>query len=51
MEDSDDLGTYNGDVGHDMWVDFDNFVNTGDPDVFGEGCPDDFDDAAVDDWA
>lgn len=32
--DYDDLDTYNGDPAHDMWVDFDNFENTGIPDVF-----------------
>lgn len=26
--------TYNGDTEHDMWVDFDNYENTGEPDVF-----------------
>lgn len=30
----DDLDTYNGDTEHDMWVDFDNYENTGTPDVF-----------------
>ena len=33
MED-DDLGTYNGDAEHDMWVDYGNYLNTGTPDVF-----------------
>ena len=32
----DDLDTYNGDRGHDMWVYFDNYENTGTPDVFDE---------------
>ena len=27
----DDLYTYNGDTEHDMWVDFDNYENTGPP--------------------
>lgn len=36
MEEYDDLGTYNGDTEHDMWVDFDNYENTGIPDVFDE---------------
>lgn len=30
----DDINTYNGDSVHDMWVDFDNYENTGYPDVF-----------------
>lgn len=29
MEDYDDLGSYNGDVEHDMWVDYDYYKNTG----------------------
>lgn len=33
---SDDLDTYNGDTDHDMWVDFDNIENTGEPVVFDE---------------
>lgn len=36
MEDYDDLGSYIGDVEHDMWVDYDHYQNTGDPDVFDE---------------
>lgn len=45
MDEYDDLDTYNGDAVHDMWVDFDNYVNdlplsqkenTGTPDVFDE---------------
>ena len=31
MEDYDDLGSYNGDVEHDMWVDYDHYQNTGNP--------------------
>ncbi len=34
MNTYDDLDTYNGDTEHDMWVDFDNFENTGLPDAF-----------------
>lgn len=30
----DDLGTYNGEAEHDMWVDYDRYVNTGEPDYF-----------------
>ena len=36
MDDYDDLGSYNGDVEHDMWVDYDQYRNTGEPDVFDE---------------
>ena len=36
MDDYDDLGSYNGDVEHDMWVDQDHYQNTGEPDVFDE---------------
>lgn len=38
MDEYDDLGTYNGDTEHDMWVDFDNYENTGTPDVFFAGA-------------
>ena len=36
MEDYDDLGSNNGNVEHDMWVDYDHYQNTGNPDVFDE---------------
>lgn len=36
MEDYDDLGSYNGDVEHDMWVDYDYYKNTGELDMFDE---------------
>ena len=36
MNDHEYLDTYNGETGQDMWVDFDNFENTGSPDVFDE---------------
>lgn len=36
MDEYDDLATYNGDSEHDMWVDFDNYLNTGTPDVFSD---------------
>ena len=36
MDDYDDFGSYNGDVEHDMWVDYDHYRNTGEPDVFDE---------------
>lgn len=49
MDDYEDLDTYNGDVVHDMWVDFDNYENTGSPDVFDEPDLDDFVDT-LDDW-
>lgn len=29
MDEYDDFGTYNGDTEHNMWVDFDNYENTG----------------------
>lgn len=49
MEEYDDLGAYNGDVEHDMWVDYDHYKNTGEPDVFDENAFDqDFDEP--DDW-
>lgn len=41
---ADDLSFYDGDVEHDMWVDFDNYENTGSPDVFDEDNEDDFED-------
>ena len=33
MGELNDLDTYNGDTEHDMWVDFDNYKNNGNPDV------------------
>ena len=30
------LAPNTGDVGHDMWVDYDHYQNTGEPDVFDE---------------
>ena len=36
MDDYNDLGSYTGAVEHDMWVDYDHYQNTGDPDVFNE---------------
>lgn len=36
MEDYDDLGSYNGDVEHDMWVDYDHYRNTGELNMFVE---------------
>ena len=44
MDDFDDFGSYNGDVEHDLWVDYDHYRNTGQPDVF-----DDYIDESVDD--
>ena len=38
----DDLDTYNGDTEPDMWVDFDNYENTGAPNVFAEPDIDNF---------
>lgn len=34
MDEYEDLDTYNGDSEHDMWVDFDNYENTGTPGIF-----------------
>lgn len=42
MNEFEDLETYNGDTEHDMWVDFDNYVNTGNPDVLGKDNLDEF---------
>lgn len=52
MENYDDLGTYIGNTEHDMWVDFDNYENTGSPDVFVEADEADMDDYIdnLDDW-
>lgn len=36
MSEYDHLDTYNGDAVHNMWVDFDSYENTGNPDVFDE---------------
>lgn len=47
--DYNDLDAYNGDTEHDMWVDFDNFKNTGEPDVFDEPDLDNFIDN-LNDW-
>ena len=30
------LALNTGDVGHDIWVDYDHYQNTGDPDVFAQ---------------
>ena len=49
MEDYDDLGSYNGDVEHDMWVDHDHYQNTGKPDVFDEEDIDEIVDV-LNDW-
>ena len=42
MTNYEDLDAYNGDAEHDMWVDFDNYENTGIPDVFDESDIDKF---------
>lgn len=49
MEELDDLDTYNGDTEHEMWVDFDNFENTGSPDFFDAPDIDNFIDN-LNDW-
>lgn len=49
MDELDDLGTYTGDTEHGMWVDFDHYENTGNPDVFDEDNLDDYVDN-LNDW-
>lgn len=49
MEEYDDLDTYNGDTVYNMWVNFDNFDNTGSPDVFDKPDFDNFIDN-LNDW-
>lgn len=49
MDEYDDLETYNGDTEYDMWVDFDNYENTGNLDVFDEDNLDDYVDN-LNDW-
>ena len=49
MIDLGDLSTYNGDIVHDMWVDFDHDENTGTPDVFDEDNLDEYVDN-LNDW-
>lgn len=49
MDEYDNLGAYNGDTEHDMWVDFDIYENTGNPDVFDEDNLDDYVDN-LNDW-
>ena len=36
MDDYDDLGSYNGDVEHGMWVDYDHYRNIGELNMFVE---------------
>lgn len=42
VDEYDDLDTYNGDAVHDMWVDSDNYENTGSPNIFDEDNIDDY---------
>lgn len=49
MTEFDDLDTYSGDTEHDIWVDFDNYENTGTPDVFDKSDIDNFIDN-LNDW-
>ena len=49
MDEYDDFATYNGDTEHDMWVDLDNYENTGNLVVFDEGNLDDYVDN-LNDW-
>lgn len=52
MAEYDDMDVYNGDAVHDMWVDFDNYENTGTPNVFFAGSKRqaDYDEADLDDY-
>ena len=34
IDEYENLDLYNGDTVHDMWVDYDHYQNTGEPDVF-----------------
>ena len=36
IDEYENLDLYNGDTVHDMWVDYDHYQNTGEPDVFDE---------------
>ena len=36
IDEYENLDLYNGDTVHDMWVDYDHYKNTGEPDVFDE---------------
>lgn len=47
MDDYDDLDLYNGDVEHDMWVDYDHHQNTGEPDLFDDDIDADDDDGVM----
>lgn len=49
MNKYDDLDTYNGVTEHDMWVDFDNYENTGVPDVLDDSDFDNYIDN-LNDW-
>ena len=49
MASYEDLEAYNGDTEHDMWVDFDNFENTGSTDVVVESDLENFIDN-LNDW-
>ena len=49
MAGTEELDTYSGNTEHDMWVDFDNYENTGNPDVFDEPDLDNFIDN-LNDW-
>lgn len=49
MDEYKDLAAYNGDTVLDMWVDFDNYENTGIPDVIEEVNLDEFIDN-LNDW-
>ncbi|MBD5310915.1 MAG: hypothetical protein HDS13_01940 [Bacteroides sp.] len=49
MDEYENLDTYNGDAEHDMWVDFNNYENTGITNVFEENSFDNLI-ANLNDW-
>lgn len=49
MDEYENLDAYNGDTEHDMWVDVDNYENTGTPDVFDESGLDEYFES-LNDW-
>lgn len=42
MDEIEDLDNYNGDTAHDMWVDFDRYENTGEPEYFEDSDLDEY---------
>lgn len=49
MDELDDLGSYNGYTEHDMWVDFNDYENTGTPNVYDDDNLDEYIDN-LNDW-